>query len=270
MSSLSSHFKKSPVPTEVGDLSWLSAASFTPVGLSDAREKNPETKSPKEPAEVIPSKGISTYMKSARFNAYKSTRPALLQAITTHVENGLRQLRQQHGEDVPKRRALEVYSSAFGMYIDESTLYKPILTSIKKCYDDIIEEDRQRAIMLNDVDALLQDRDGQHAQRIEKTNQEWQAQVQELEAKLNAAQVSAKESATKISKLILENSKLTESSLQSKREAEAAKTTSGLLATQLARLAEDKLRSDAVDAARQVELAHIKQTEAALNTEMAK
>jgi hypothetical protein len=256
------------VPAEVGDLSWLSAASFTPVGLSDAREKNPETKSPKEPAEVIPSKGISTYMKSARFNAYKSTRPALLQAINAHVENGLRQLRLQYGEDIPKRRALDVYSSAFDMYIDESTLYKPILTSVKKCYDDIIEEDRQRAIMLNDVDALLQDRDDQHAQRIEKTNQDWQVQVKDLEAKLNAAQMAAKESATKISKLTLENSKLTEAGLHSKREADAAKTTNGLLATQLARLAEDKLKSDAADAAMQVELAHIKQSEATLNAEM--
>jgi hypothetical protein len=122
--------------------------------------------------------------------------------------------------------------------------------------------------MLNDIDALLQDRDDQHAQRIEKTNQDWQAQVKDLEAKLSTAQMAAKESATKISKLTLENSKLTEAGLHSKREADAAKTTSGLLATQLARLAEDKLKSDAADAAMQVELAHIKQSEVTLNAEM--
>lgn len=207
-------------------------------------------------------------MKNVRFTAYKSTRPVLLQEVTSIVENGLRELAAKYTENIPNEFIVDVYSAAFDRYIEESTLYKPFLSSVKQCYDSTIAECTRRTLQYDELDIMLKKRDDVHFSKMQAAEEEFTAKLRVSEAKINVLQATAKESTTNTAKLVLENSKLHESNLMLKKELEASKNTSGLLSAQLARLAEDKLKSDSVESARLLELSQLKQQEMTLNNEL--
>ena len=267
--SLSSHFQKSPIPENPADLSWISAASLTPVGVPQPSSiPTRESKIPSEPKDILPSKGISTYMKNVRFNAYKSTRPALLQEINTMIDHDRKILDQKFGQNLPKGSILQSYSAAFARYIEESTLYKSFLSEVKRRYGEAVSECHERSQLYDELDIMLKARDESHQNQLKDALEESTIQIKDLESKLESSRELAKSSAISLSKLTVEHTKLQEVNQQLRKDLDAGKVTIGLLSAQLARLAEDKLKSDAQESAHLLELAHLRQLETTLNNEL--
>ena len=264
--SLSSHFKKAPSPVDPSSPSWLSAASFTPIGLTD--NKREETKVPTEPKDSLPSKVASTNIKNIRFNAYKSTRPALLQEITNCVDNGMNKLKQIHGDEIPHDQELALYSETFEKYIEESTLYKPFLQAVKKKYDDTIAFHSKKLEYYDTFDNILQENEEKYQTKLNESILESKELINKLELKLQETILLNKTSLNKIDELNLVNKKINEENISIKKECEGLKTTCSLLASQLTRLAEEKIKNDTTESLHLLELSKLKENEISFNNEI--
>lgn len=262
--SLSTHFKKS-VCGDKSDLSWLSAASLTAVGLSDEK---PETKKPVVPKDSLPSKGMSTYVKNVRFNAYKSTRPALLLEINSILSIGEKKLIAEYGENVPQTEFLNMYAEAFNRYIEESTLYQPFLSKVKAYYDESIKDKDLKLEDYQNFDSKLDEKDELYARQLNEATLSLKAQVEELNAKLKASKVLEDTFLENVKVLTQENGRLVEMNTSLRKEADTSRSTSASLASALARMAEEKLKFDMLESCRLQEISSSKQLEVSLNTEL--
>jgi chromosome segregation ATPase len=264
--SLSNHFKRSP-SFEYADLSWLSPVPIAVEG--EVKIKVSKTQ-PTEPTELPPSKGVLTYVKNARFNAYKSTRPALLTEINLLVDSGLQRIEREFGENVPEHLVLDVYSKGFERYINESSLYQPFLRRTKDEYDRTILRQLNKLATYVDFDKQLQHKDAQHSNQLSETVNELQLQIKELESKCKELQSNEIILNTTLKNLASENTRLQDANALLKSEVEASKGTCNSLSTSLARLVDDKNKSDILESTMMVNLSHCKQVENSLNLEIDK
>lgn len=262
--SLSSHFKNS-VSVDKSDLSWLSAASLTAVGLGD---EQPETKTPNLPKDLPPSKGVSTYLKNARFSAYKSTRPALLVEITSIVNIGERKLQAQYGENIPRQELLTLYTGAFNRYIEESTLYQPFLRKLKEHYDGTIEECGVKLASYEHFDQQLAEKDAERINKINESTLALRTQVEQLSAKLKTMQASEETLLDNVKALTQENTRLQETAAALRKESDTSRSTAASLSSALARMADEKMKFDLVESSRLLEISNGKQLEVSLNVEL--
>jgi len=265
--SLSAHFQRS-LSIEEADLSWLSVAPRAPADGKVAKDlRKPE---PTEPRDILPSKGVTTYLKNVRFNAYKSTRPALLTEINAIITAGLRGFDQEFGDNTPEHLKLGLYSKAFERYIEESNLYQPFLRTMKDEYDETVCGQLKKLSSYVDFDKQLENKDLQYAKKLSETTQELQQRISELEEKLKVSQANEKSLGRSVKNLTQENGKLQDINALLRKELEASKATSNALSTSLARLVDDKNKSDALESSMMVDLSHCKQLESSLNFEIEK
>lgn len=183
------------------------------------------------------------------------------------IEHDSKNLHRKFGDSIPKSSLLESYSAAFSRYVEESTLYKPFLREVKRRYDEAISDCSERSKRYDELDVMLKARDESHQNQLKDALEEANKLKIELELKLETAREQAKITAASLSKLNSENSKLQETNHQLRKDLDASKVTTGLLSAQLARLAEDKLRSDAQESAHLLELAQLRKLETTLNIE---
>lgn len=265
--SLSSHFKNS-VSVDKSDLSWLSAASFTAVGLGDEKPETRETKTPIIPKDSLPSKGVSTYLKNVRFNAYKSTRPALLLEINSILSIGERKLQNEFGDKVPPQELLSLYAGAFSRYIEESTLYQPFLLKVKAQYDSSVEEWNAKLDSYKHFDQQLLDKDTEYADKLEESTLALRTQVEQLNTKLKVLKASEEALLENVKTLNHENSRLVDMNNSLRKEADTSRSTAASLSSALARMAEEKLKFDVLESGRLQEISNSKQLEISLNAEL--
>lgn len=249
-------------------MSWLSVAPRAPMDGKMVKDlRKPE---PTEPRDSLPSKGVTTYLKNVRFNAYKSTRPALLTEINALVTTGLRGIEQEFGDNIPEHLKLGLYSKAFERYIEESNLYQPFLRSMKDEYDETVRRQLRKLLSYADFDKQLDNKDLTHSQQLTEATRELQQRIADLEEKLKVSQSSEKNLGKSVKNLTQENTKLQDTNALLRKELEASKATSNALSTSLARLVDDKNKSDALESSMMVDLSHSKQIESSLNFEIEK
>ena len=262
--SLSTHFKNSVVLDH--DLSWLSADSF--AAATRHAEKPESLKQPIPPKDSMPSKGMSTYLKNVRFNPYRSTRPELLAEINAFVNNGVRKLNGEFGDDIPNKDMVNLYGAAFQKYIDESTLYQSFLRSTKGYYEARLTELTAKVLSYQDFDRQLEDKELQHSNIRNEAQQVANLRIAELEAKLKKLQTSEQTLLAEVQRLSNENVRQVETTNLVKKELEASRNTCNALSNSLARMVDDKSKSDIVEAARYLETVQCRQTEQALSLEV--
>jgi chromosome segregation ATPase len=263
---LANYFKVSD-GGDKSDLSWLSSATLVPVGVVE----HPETtnpKKPKVPKDILPSKNASMYLKNVRFSAYKSTHPDLL-AEMTHMElTGMQALRAEFGENIPETSRIELASKILERFIEESTLYKTILRSCKDQYDHAISALTEKVDSYAGFDEQLEQKDKAHSEEVKKATGKLTERIDELESKLHKLQKNEKCVNVEVQALTTENIRLTNLMQAMQKELEASKTTCSTLATSLNRMSEEKLKYEALDSAKSLELAQTKQSETMLRSEL--
>lgn len=121
-----------------------------------------------------------------------------------------------------------------------------------------------------DFDKQLENKEKQHSNQLNETVNELQLQINELNGKLKASQESEKSLNKTVKNLGTENSRLLEAEGLLRKELEATKATCNALSISLARLVDDKNKSDMLESSMMVDLSHCKQVENSLNMEIDK
>ncbi|RYG95634.1 hypothetical protein EON65_55680, partial [archaeon] len=194
-------------------------------------------------SKILKASKINQVRKTAAFQPYKSTRPDLLQQLNHMVEQGMRNLHinpsSEHKEHEELEKSYIVYSTAFQVFIDESTLYQPFLSSVKDAYGAYVESLRQ------DIQLVMEKLDSQVSVE-EKFEHKMKMTVKQHEQKLEAQQDIIKGLNTRLkqaeegnAQLELDFSRHKESTVQMKKNYEDLKTTCALLTSSLSRMEED-------------------------------
>eukprot|EP01041_Mallomonas_annulata_P000948 gene948-1843_t len=116
-------------------MQWLAL----PLGTKELKNAGQKVNEPRQP-EGPKRSAISTYSKAVAFKPYVNSNPALLQEVNNIVTTGLVNLRKVDVSNTTSNEldVLQIYSEAFERFIDEFTIYRPFLLSVKHEYDKIV------------------------------------------------------------------------------------------------------------------------------------
>eukprot|EP01031_Cornospumella_fuschlensis_P028312 gene28312-34184_t len=223
-------------------------------------------------SKILKASKISQARKSAAFTPYKSTRPDLLQQLNHMVEQGRKSLRvdasSEHKDHEEAEKNFMVYSTAFQVFIDESTLYQPFLASVKDAYETYASSLRQ------DIQLAMERLDSQVSIE-EKFDHKMKLTVKEHEQKVSSLQDTIKDLKERLKKsendkgqVELDYNRHKDGTVQMKKNYEDLKTTCALLTSSLSRMEEDYRNYQMQESNRAMELTSLRANEQKLNEEI--
>lgn len=223
-------------------------------------------------SKILKASKINEVRKSAAFQPYKSTRPDLLQQLNLMVDQGMRNLHvnpsSEHKEHEELEKGYIVFSTAFQVFIDESTLYQPFLTSVKDAYESYTASLRQ------DIQLAMERLDSQVSIE-EKFELKMKETVKEHEQKLKAQLDTIKDLSNRLKQteeakgqIELDFNRHRDSTVQMKKNYEDLKTTCALLTSSLSRMEEEYRNYQLQESNRAMELTSLRANEQKLNEEI--
>jgi len=245
-----------------------SGESLINAGISSAgvTEKSENEREPEPPKDLLPSK--ANYLKHVRFNPYKSTRPDLLANIQRVVEDGLRELRSNYGDDIERQNLVQLYSSAFQVYVEQSTIYQPFLRTVKEQYDEALKEMKSKIHSYSDFEKQLEEKDKFLSNQLEENAKQSKLKLSECQEKISSLESSLAKANASIKALEESNRMLKATNSQLKEQYNQTKNTCAMLSSSLARLEEDRWRYESMENARVLEITNLKHVEIAQNNEL--
>eukprot|EP00981_Chlorochromonas_danica_P015405 scaffold12037_cov159-Ochromonas_danica.AAC.6 len=250
--------------------------------------KNDQPREPDLPSahSLRPCNKAQSLRKTLHFQPYKSTRPDLLDHLNLMIGQGLRTIPSKTVEEVvdgknddndPSRgggnekdqeKLYWIYSTAFQVFINESTLYQKFLLDVKLAYEGYIEQLLHELASYQgkreeDVDIVSQCQDKMKSLEIMK-NQELDLvrnQLNEMNNKYLLLQEEKKRNE-------VDSLSLKESSSTLRKEYEDLKNTCTMLTSSLSRMEEEYRNYQAAENIRGLEVASLRATEQKLNEEI--
>lgn len=266
---------ESPEPAST----WLSSETLYSIGLvpngSYRRDISPNRESqeehavriPDRPTALIPSKGMSHYIKSSKFVPYKSTRPDLLRELNEMIEKGNKELKTLQLENDTMKR-YELYRSVFARFVEESTIYQPVLSAVRTEYDHAVEHLTHEIRSFALFDAKLEKKQSEHASELESVTAAGALRARQLEDQLRVQTARAASLEKDKTALEAELRGARETSAALRKECEDLRATGVTLTNSLSRLEEDKRLYQIQDAVCQSEVAVLQGNELKLNEEI--
>jgi uncharacterized coiled-coil protein SlyX len=314
-------------------LPWLSALSSTlkehKVDSTNIREDAGEVKVreasidehgfeivPREPEGPRPSASMGTInnqshlnpaiqiKKGMKFQAYKSTRPDLLNELNKSVADGLHSIaknyphlfspetspnpqnkygsttspvnippspmKTQSAEDASLYSAerLRVYATAFQKFIDESTIYQRFLQDTKDTYDSYVLELLDKLSMFNSNVVQTSKREIELSKQLVERDEVHQLKVDKINEKVRALESRLQTLEMEKSISDTECSKAKEQMMNMKREYDEMKGTCLTLTNGLSRMEDEHRSYQNNEAGRLTELTYLRASEQKLNEEI--
>ena len=138
--------------------------------------------SPIAPQLKSPPSSLATYIKSARFMPSSVQRPKLFTDINIRLESELRKLSSSNANSIQSLiLRWEVFQKAFQAYIDDTSVYKPLLEKVKGEYEDLIKALKEKADFCVNFEESMKRKDELHQSEILETK----AKTDKIENALN-------------------------------------------------------------------------------------
>lgn len=244
---------------------------------STADESPTKIDQPREPdmARSFRSSKIGQVRKTMAFQPYKSTRPDLLEVLNNMVEQGLKMISSKTPAD-PTTGKVEhdeeklylIYSTAFQVYVNESTLYQQFLTDVKNSYDGYI------MAILNDLErhtaesSAIVGHENELQAKLSVFEAEKQAEIKKLTSSLREMEFRYAHLQQEKMAVDQELQALRESRASSRKEYDDLKGTCAMLTSSLSRMEEEFRRYQTQENARGMEISSLRSTEQKLNEEI--
>jgi hypothetical protein len=253
---------------------------------TETRETELDAQEPRQPEKPKPSnmrnisfKPLSPDMQAkVKFQPYKSTRPDLLQKLTSMITKGLFDLQRSyengntHESTESNSKFLEekflVYAYAFERYIDESTLYKQVLESIHDAYHEYIYDLQNSHTKESDVSSILERREQEHEKKIQEMQQLNSMKYQVLQETNKLLEKKIYHIENDKHRVESDYAKLKDTHFHLKKEFDELKASCMTLTSGLSRMEEEHRVVQSSETNRMLELSHSKATEQKLTEEI--
>ena len=161
--------------------------------------RNSNDFSPRPPSSTKHSNSASVKNKFPKFGTtrqYNIARPPLLVELEDFISSELKELKremnvgnaQPETDDWLSMRRLKIYKDAFQRFIDEFTIYKPILTSIKHEYETAFDNFSSKARKHMSAKTEFVTFEREHIQKMSQKDEQHLAVVTELEEKMRTTE----------------------------------------------------------------------------------
>lgn len=277
---------------------WLMALSQQLVA---SKRKNPEKvidtrehefdhllHEPRLPEKPKPSTMVATGIsprsaapnkKTVQFQPYKSTRPDLLQKLTSLITKGLMDLQKDYERSTTQdetsasklvflQNKFHLFASVFERYIDESTLYRKVLEEIHDSYHDYIDELETQVQLNGNTPELLHNKEKEFQKKLQETEQIQNLKYQVLQEKNSLLEKRIHFLEMDKQKTEAEATKWKDSYHALKKEYDDLRATTITLTAALSRMEEEHRVYQMNESNRMTELTHSKASEQKLNEEI--
>ena len=221
------------------DLYYNNKYNMTPSNYSFEKGDS-QYRLPSSPVEPKPT-STKSYIKHTQFTSYNMIRPKALMEITELIESNLLELNKRGRTEVSKER-LSIYKSALDRYIEETHVYKPLLTKIKDEYELMISYLMRKLELYRDYDAESARKDDYYSQKIEEMKN--LHSTEELKLFRNSQQLESevKRKMRDYIEIESENKQIRESNIKILKEYEGMKVTCLALTNSLSKCEDEKKR----------------------------
>jgi hypothetical protein len=281
--------------TETAKLPWLRSrvttekdvkkVDFVPQpifddGLDYSQEKLDH---PREPDMVksLRSSKINQIRKAIAFHPYKSTHPDLLEQLYTMINQGLKSITSNipENKDVGKVKGKDtkvhddeklylIYSTAFQVYINDSTIYQKFLSDVKSAYDNyisyIVDELKNEASR----SLVHADKEIAHQVKVKEMEETHSIQIKQLQAQIKKDEFHFIAQEQQRQRVESEANKIREDALTKRKEYEESKASCVVLTSSLSRMEEEIRNYQNQENVRIIEVTNLRSTEQKLNEEI--
>lgn len=267
-SNLSALRKSQPSPPP--DPAQLTADSL--VDLDDDADYYPmKADQPRQPdgaRSFKPSK-LNQIRKAVGFQPYKSTRPDLLEQLNHMVAQGMRSITSTSaGNEHDEEKLFLIYSTAFQVFVNESTLYQRFLMDVKSSYDGYVSlllESLNKATSQSNV---LADHEAHFEGKLKEAEAEKHKQIKLLTVQLRETELRCAQLEQDKQRLQSEHSALQASTATIRKEHSELKATCAMLTSSLSRMEEEFRNYQAAESTRGLEVTSLRATEQKLIEEI--
>lgn len=248
----------------MNSMSWLNSEHTKPTGIADSSEVvsgsvvDNEYEKPHPPQTPTPS--VAKYLKSTKFKAYKSTRPDLLNDLNRALSEGLNKLASEGHADESKAR-LAVFKDVFQLFIENFTIYRPFLTSIKHEYESAIDKLVEDLDSYATIDSQTEMREQAHLAKTLHIQHAYDRKVADLEEKVSSLEKSLSRTEKERRSAQQEVRKIYDANVVLQKESDEMRSTCVTLTGSLTRLEEERKKAANLEAATQQELTSYKLSE---------